>query len=414
MANTQENNYLTPVLTAVFAVGAGLAVGNLYWAQPLLAQIAADFGIPTAEGGMLVTATQIGYALGILLLVPLGDILNRRRLISGVMGASVLALLASAWAPSFALLAMAISLVGFTSVSGQIIIPLTGDLATAEQRGRAVGTVTAGIVVGILIARMVSGLAADMAGWRMVYVGAAIANLVIAGVINRAVPTLPKREPVSYPALLADVFRCLRATPTLLRIMAIAGLSFGMVFNMFWTSVTFLLSAEPYGFSTTQIGLVSLAGVAGAVVSSLMGRLADSDWRITVLGASTLLCGLSMGAAIFLGESLVALVVIAATFSVAIQGVSVLCQTRLFALDQQKRSRLNTCFVVGNFVCGAFGSSLATALWNLGGWQAVMAGATAGALTALLVWLGSRRAFSQFDEELFERSALDAERTVLR
>ena len=188
---------MTPMLTAVFAIAAGLAVGNLYWAQPLLAQIAGEFGVPTSQGGILVTATQVGYALGILAIVPLGDVIPRRKLITVVMLASVAALLASAAAPTFLVLAAFLSLLGLTTVSGQIIIPLAGDLAAPHERGRIVGMVGAGVSIGILVARTVSGVAADLVGWRMVYVGAAVANVALALVIHRAVPDLPDRPKMS-------------------------------------------------------------------------------------------------------------------------------------------------------------------------------------------------------------------------
>ena len=395
-----EKGLMTPALTAVFAVAAGLAVGNLYWAQPLLAQIMAEFGVPTSQGGMLVTATQIGYALGILLIVPLGDVVARRKLITTVMLASVAALLASAFAPSFTILAVFLSLLGLTTVSGQIIIPLTGDLAAPAERGRIVGIVGAGISIGILVARTVSGIAADAIGWRMVYVGAAIANIALAFVINRSVPDLPDRPKIRYPALMADVFRTLVSTPTLPRVMAISGICFGIVFNIFWTSMTFLLSAEPFNYSTSQIGLVSLAGVAGAVASLRLGVIADSPRRVTWLGVCLAGCAASMIAGYFAGESLIALIVVAAVYSVTCQGMSILCQTRLFTLAPEKRSRLNTCFVVGNFLCSSIGSALATALWNAGAWHAVMGGAIVACLLALAVWFASRNAFRSFDANL--------------
>ena len=408
---------LTGGLVALFAVAAGLAVGNLYWAQPLLAQITGEFGVPVAQGGMLVTATQIGYALGILLIVPLGDVVPRRKLITVVMLASVVALAASAAAPGFAVLALFLSLLGLTTVSGQIIVPLSGDLAAPDQRGRVVGIVGAGISIGILVARTVSGFAADAVGWRLVYVGAAVVNLVLALIINRALPPLPERPRISYPALLADVFRSLRTTPTLLRVMAISGISFGIVFNILWTSMTFLLAGEPFWYSTSQIGLVSLAGVAGAVASMRMGRLADGPKRVLWLGVCILACAAAMFAGIFSGTSIVALVVVAAVFSVACQGVSILCQTRLFTLAPEKRSRLNTCFVVGNFLCGSVGSALASALWNAGGWHAVMIGATVASVLSFGVWLASHKAFERFDAGLegagAERAGARSEGVVL-
>lgn len=395
---------MTPSLTVVFAVTAALAVGNLYWAQPLLAQIAQGFSTDPAQAGMLVTATQIGYAVGILLIVPLGDVLNRRKLLFGVMAASAVALAASAFAPAFLALAIALCLVGLTTVSGQIVIPLAGDLARDAERGRIVGMVSAGMTLGILVARSVSGIVAEALGWRAIYVIAAVLNVALAIVIWRTVPNLPAKESVRYPALIADVFRSLATTPTLLRVMAISGLAFGLVFNVFWTSLTFLLSAEPFGFSTLQIGLVSLAGVAGSLASLRLGGLADGPHRIAALGAFLALGFVCMAAAVFAGGSLVAIVAVAAVFSVAVQGVTVLNQARLFTLAPEKRSRLNTCFVVGNFLFGAVGSSLSGILWSAGGWQACMAGALGASALAIIVWAASRTAFRRFDDTLVVRA----------
>lgn len=237
----------------------------------------------------------------------------------------------------------------------------------------------------------------------MVYVAAAVLNLVLAFVIYRAVPDLPKRHRISCPALIADVFRSLRTTPNLLRVMAISGISFGIVFNLFWTSMTYLLAAEPFGFTPSQIGLVSIAGVAGAVASLRLGSLADGPHSVIAMGICVLGCAAVMCVGAFVGGNLIALIVVAALFSVACQGVSVLCQTRLFTLAPEKRSRLNTCFVVGNFLCGAVGSALAGVLWSIGGWAAVMIGATVASLASFGVWAASSRAFKSFDASHSDR-----------
>lgn len=398
------------MLTVVFAIASGLAVGNLYWAQPLLAQISASFGVDASQGGLLVTATQIGYALGILLIVPLGDVLHRRKLISTMIFASVAALIASALAPSFLVLSITLACLGIATVSGQIILPLAGDLAKPSERGQIVGIVSAGITLGILTARTISGLVAEVLGWHAIYLIAATLNFILALIILKTVPDKPKQGKVSYPALIIDVFRCLPTTPTLLRVMVTSGLAFGIVFNLFWTSITFLLSAEPYNFSTLQIGLVSLAGITGGIASLKIGVLQDRGLGIPALGVFFAICLACMVAAFFCGGSLIALIIIAAIHSFGVQGVSILNQARLFTLNPLKRSRLNTCFVVNNFIFAAIGNVLATTLWNAGGWQAVMAGAIIASVAALLIWALSRKSYQEFDRNLPERmEALMAE-----
>src|SRR5919202_4989404 len=196
---------MTRGLTLLFAVAGGAAVGNLYWAQPLLALIAADLHASPAAAGWLVTATQIGYAAGILLIVPLGDILDRHRLIPVMMLAAAAALTVCAVAPSFPVLLVGLAAVGVTTVSGQILTPLAGDLADDQNRGRAVGTVVSGILIGILLSRTISGLIAGAAGWRAIYVLAAVAAVVFAVLLYRTIPPLEPKARMRYPALIASV-----------------------------------------------------------------------------------------------------------------------------------------------------------------------------------------------------------------
>src|SRR4051794_34477166 len=196
---------MTRGLTLLFAVAGGAAVANLYWSQPLLDLIARDLHASAAAAGWLVTATQIGYAAGILLIVPLGDVLDRHRLIPMMMLAAAAALVLCAVAPSFPVLLVALAAVGVTTVSGQILTPLAGDLADDQTRGRVVGTVVSGILIGILLSRTISGLVAEPAGWRAIYVLAAVAAVVFAVLLHGAIPPLVPKTRMRYPALIASV-----------------------------------------------------------------------------------------------------------------------------------------------------------------------------------------------------------------
>lgn len=372
-------------LAVLLSVAAGLAIGNLYWAQPLLSVIASEFGASASQGGFLVTATQIGYALGILLLVPLGDILERRGLLAGVMLATVLALLSCAAALSLSLLALALACLGFVTVSGQIIMPLAGDLADVDSRGRIVGIVASGITAGILFSRMLSGIAAQLWGWRAIYLMAAALNLAMAVIIRWRVPTVPARSHVAYRELLAGVFTAVKRHPAMRSILLKQGMIFGIAFNLFWTALTFLLSKEPFSYGTFQIGLVSLSGLTGAVAGVKLGKLQDKGLGRQGMGWFIVMSAASMAAAAFMGESILAIVLVAAVFSLAVQGVGILSQAQLFALSDTERSRLNTAFVVSNFIFSAAGSFLAATLWNVGGWQSVTLGAAAASLAAFMV-----------------------------
>ncbi|WP_405292698.1 MFS transporter [Methanobrevibacter sp.] len=392
---------MTKFLAILFAICSGLAIGNLYWAQPLLVQIMDGFGLPAANGGLLVTATQIGYAMGILFILPLGDFVRRKRMIALVMVLSVLALVSCAISPSFIILSLSLFSMGIVTISGQIILPLAGDLSREDERGHIVGIVSSGITTGILFSRFASGIIAGFWGWRSVYVIAAALNLGMVLVMIYVLPEIPaKNKFKSYGKLLASVFTTFKNHRSLPNILLHSGLIFGLIFNIFWTSLTFLLSAEPFNYNTFQIGLVSLAGLAAAVFGVGIGKLQDKGLSIPALGAFIVVCLVSMVCGFAFSDSIVAIVIVAAVLSVAVQGVSVLTQTRLFNLSQGERSRLNTVFVVNNFIFGAIGSALASLLWSLGGWSYVMMAASAVSVAALIVWLFSRSKFKYADESL--------------
>lgn len=200
-----ESPAISRRLTFLFALAGGAAVGNLYWAQPLLDFIARDLHASTATAGWLVTATQLGYATGILLIVPLGDVRDRRRLIPLMMLCAAVALVLCAVAPSMSALLVAITLLGLTTVGGQLLTPLAGDLAEDGRRGQVVGTVASGILTGILVSRTISGLTADVAGWRAIYLAAAVIDILLAMLLYRAIPSLPSKTQMPYPALMASV-----------------------------------------------------------------------------------------------------------------------------------------------------------------------------------------------------------------
>ena len=392
---------MTKFLAILFAICSGLAIGNLYWAQPLLVQIMDGFGLPAANGGLLVTATQIGYAMGILFILPLGDFVRRKRMIAIVMVLSVIALVSCAISPSFIILSLSLFSMGLVTISGQIILPLAGDLSREDERGHIVGIVSSGITTGILFSRFASGIIAGFWGWRSVYVIAAVLNLVMVLVMIYVLPEIPaKNKFKSYGKLLASVFTTFKNHRSLPNILLHSGLIFGLVFNIFWTSLTFLLSAEPFNYNTFQIGLVSLAGLTAAVFGVGIGKLQDKGLSIPALGAFIVVCLISMICCLAFSDSIIAIVIVAAVLSVAVQGISVLTQTRLFNLSHGERSRLNTVFVVNNFIFGAVGSALASLLWAMGGWSYVMGAACAVSVAALIVWLFSRSKFEYADKTL--------------
>ncbi|MEV7388107.1 MULTISPECIES: MFS transporter [unclassified Streptomyces] len=385
-----DRNTMSRGLTLLFAIAGGTAVANLYWAQPLLDFIGRDLNASTASAGWLVTATQIGYAAGALLLVPLGDVLDRRRLIPGMMLCAALALIACALAPSIGSLLVATTLLGLTTVSGQLLTPLAGDLADDTNRGRVVGTVVSGLLIGILTSRTISGLIADAVGWRSVYFTAAAVSVAFALFLRRAIPPLAPKVHLPYPQLLLSVWQVIRQERAVRWTLFLGATAFG-VFTMFWTGLTFLLSAQPFSYSVSAIGLFGLIGLAGALAARRAGRLHDRGRSMPATGWGWAGIVVSFVVAAFADRSVAGIVVAVVLLDIAVQGVSILNQTRLFALAPQARSRLNTAFVTCNFLGGAVGSAVASALWSAGGWTAVCLTGVGLGCVALLVWALGRR-----------------------
>ena len=404
MKYIEKNNKtveMTKFLAILFAICSGLAIGNLYWAQPLLVQIMNSFGLQVANGGLLVTATQIGYAIGILFIVPIGDFVERKRLITTVMTLSIIALISCVISPSFIILSLSLFSMGIVTISGQIILPLAGDLSKQEERGHIVGIVSSGITTGILFSRFASGIIAGLWGWRSVYVIAAILNLAMTLIIIVILPKISRKNKLkSYKKLLFSVFTTFKRHESLPRILLHSGLIFGLVFNIFWTSLTFLLSAAPFKYDTFQIGLVSLSGLTAAVFGLGIGKLQDKGLSVPALGIFIIVSLISMIFGFIFYDSIIAIIIVAGVLSIAVQGISVLSQSRLFNLSNDERSRLNTVFVVNNFIFGAVGSALASLLWSLGGWQYVMTGASLISLIALMVWISSIKAFNKTDAKI--------------
>lgn len=377
-------------LTFLFALAAGAAIGNLYWAQPLLGFIAGDLRLATTTAGWLVTATQIGYAVGILLLVPLGDVLDRRRFIPVMLLASAVALLLCALAPSFGVLLIALALLGVTTISGQILSPLAGDLAGAGRRGRVVAGVASGTLVGILACRTISGFVAGAAGWRTIFGVASAVAVTLAVVLHRAIPPLPPRARMAYPALIASVGAVVLRERAARWTIAMATIGFA-VFSMLWTSLTFLLSNLPFSYPVETIGLFGLVGIAGAITVQHAGRLHDRGWSIPATGVAWSLAVVCFAGAAFAGRSVVLVIIAMVLLDIALQAQFLLNRVRLFAVSDDARSRLNTAMGTGNFIGGAIGSASATVLWSAGGWTAVTTAGAALSFVALTVWAFGRR-----------------------
>ncbi|MEV4822628.1 MFS transporter [Micromonospora sp. NPDC049274] len=390
VSRTPPPSGMTRGLTFLLAVAAGAAIANLYWAQPLLSFIAGDLGAATATAGWLVTATQIGYAVGVLLLVPLGDVLDRRRFVPAMLVASAAALLLCALAPSFGVLLLALTVLGVTTISGQVLTPLAGDLASDAHRGRIVGVVGSGTLTGILASRTISGSVAGLAGWRTTFALAAVVAVLLAALLHRAIPPLAPRARMPYLQLIASVGAVVRRERTARWTLVLAATGFA-TFSLFWTALTFLLSGPPFHYPVAVIGMFGLAGLAGVLSGLRGGRLHDRGWSLPATGVAWTLALAAFAVAAFAGRSVVLLVIAIIMIDVALQTQALLNRARLFALSHEARSRLNTALATSNFIGAAAGSAAATTLWAVRGWTAVTCTGMGLCCFALAVWALGRR-----------------------
>ncbi|SDS94285.1 Predicted arabinose efflux permease, MFS family [Streptomyces sp. TLI_053] len=373
--------------TALLATTSALTAANIYLGQPLLGSAAAALHVPPATLGAVPTATQIGYATGIALIVPLGDSRDRRRLILGLCAASAVALAASALAPTAGLLVVAALALGLLSPVPQLVAPLAVALAGGRDPGRTVGTVQAGLLIGVLASRTYSGALAEAAGWRAVYGCSCVLTVLLTLVLRRALPTGPLTAPpawaLPYRELLASVPRLFATSPQVRRITLSGGLV-GVSFGTFWTALTFLLEQD-YHYGSTVVGLFGLVAVAGALASTAAGRVADRFGRRRVVLASVAVTAAAWALLLPGGSGIVWLTAGVVVLDVGTWGNQVVCQGVLFTLDPALHSRLNTCWFTLRFLGIAVGSLVGSVAWAHGGWPAVVGVGAAASVAALLV-----------------------------
>ncbi|HMJ75363.1 MAG TPA: MFS transporter [Iamia sp.] len=354
-------------LGLALAAATGLAVANLYYAQPLLHTIGDDLGTSEGRTGLVVTAGQVGYAVGLAFVVPLGDLISRRRLIPTVLGGMAAALVGVAAAPSLPVLALALVVVGLGAVAAQLLVALTAGLAGDGERGRAVGTVMTGLLLGILLARTVAGGLAALFGWRGVFVVAAIVAVALAVGLARLLPPDGERVRIGYGAVLASTAELLRDLPELRRSALLGALGFA-TFSVFWTTISFHLAAAPFDWGDGAIGLLGLVGAAGAVCATAAGRLADRGLAAPGRVAAALAVVASFGLLWTGRHSVAAIVVGVVVLDVGVQGIQVLNQTVIYELAPEARSRITSAYMTLYFIGGALGSAVGAAAYDAGGW----------------------------------------------
>jgi predicted MFS family arabinose efflux permease len=365
------------------AIACGLTVANLYYAQPLLALIAAAFGVGHGAAATVVTVTQLGYAAGLAFLVPLGDRLDNRRFASWALLAVAAALAAAALSPAFPLFLVMSAIIGVTSVTVQVLVPFAARLAPAHQRGRYVGRVMSGLLLGILLARSVASVAAAAWGWRSIYLISAVAMLLLAAALWRILPARPPAVSSGYGRLLASALPLIRDEPVLRRRAVAQALMFG-AFSCFWTSIAYeLISA--HHLSQLGIAVFALVGAGGAAAALIAGRLGDRGLGRPVRGAAIALAVAAMLLAGFGAASLLLLAVAAVLLDLAVQANHVLSQRDMYGLRPDASARLNTVYMTTVFIGGAAASAVSGVLAEASGWTAVtLFGAALAALAGVV------------------------------
>ncbi len=377
-------------LVWIMAIASALSAANLYYVQPILADMGRGFHVSVNQMGFIATLMQLGYAAGLLLIIPLGDRYNRRGLIVSMLIAVTGALVLVATAPSITVLAISSLAVGVTTVVPQLVIPLAASMAAPYERGRVVGTVMSGLLIGILLARTVSGTISAYLGWRTVYWVAAGLMVALAIVMRLLLPNDGRRSTMSYWQLLRSLGGLVRAEPVLRESSIFGALTFA-AFSTFWVTLAFFLERPPYHYGSEVAGLFGLVGVVGASAASLVGRLADRfDARYTV-GAALLIVLAAFACMWLTGYWLWGLVIGVILLDLGVQSNQVSNQTRVYSLNPEARNRLNTVYMVTYFIGGSLGSYLGTLGWSIAGWNGVCAVGCALMIIALAVYVVNGR-----------------------
>ncbi|MDA8498875.1 MULTISPECIES: MFS transporter [unclassified Citrobacter] len=388
---TKPTHGLSPALIVLMSVATGLAVASNYYAQPLLDTIARNFSLSASTAGFIVTAAQLGYAAGLLFLVPLGDMFERRMLIVSMTLLAAGGMLITASSQSLGMLILGTALTGLFSVVAQILVPLAATLATPDKRGKVVGTIMSGLLLGILLARTVAGLLANLGGWRTVFWVASVLMALMAIALWRGLPKMKSETHLNYPQLLGSVFS-LFIHDKLLRTRAMLGCLTFANFSILWTSMAFLLAAPPFNYSEGMIGLFGLAGAAGALGARPAGGFADKGKSHLTTTAGLLLLLLSW-LAIWLGHTSVPMLIIGIlVLDLTVQGVHITNQTVIYRIHPDARNRLTAGYMTSYFIGGAAGSLISASAWQHAGWAGVcLAGVTVAVLNLLVWWRGFHR-----------------------
>ncbi len=390
----KNHGRMTAGLTFVMAAACGLIVANLYYAQPLAGPIAAAIGLPPHLTGLIVTLTQIGYGLGLLFIVPLGDLLENRRLILIMIAATAISLIGAGLSSAAIPFLLASLAIGLTSSAVQMIVPFAASLTPEEHRGRVVGNVVSGLMIGIMMARPVASFVTSLTNWHVIFFASAAVMVVLGFILANRLPKRTPRTQLSYGGLLASL-GTLYATQPILRRRAFYQFCQFAAFSLFWTVTPLVLASSAFNLSQTGIALFALVGVAGAIASPIAGRLADRDLSrpATALGI------VSVGVAFLITHlfaegstaALALLTVAAILLDFGVAMTLVISQRAIYTLGADLRSRLNGLFMATFFVGGALGSAIGAWAFAEGGWMLASTIGIALSVVAFVYFLTERK-----------------------
>jgi predicted MFS family arabinose efflux permease len=370
-------------LLTILAIGVGVLVANLYYAQPLIASISQELKVSSGLAGSIVSVAQIGYGTGLFLLVPASDLFENKRLVLTLMGLTVLCLIALATSGSAAAFFIASFLIGLCATGAQVLLPFAAHLIPEARRGRVVGNIMAAVLTAIMLARPVSLFISASFGWRAVFWVSACMVSAVALLLARKMPSYRPASGMHYGQIISSMVMLPRRMPALCWRSAYAALMFA-AFNMFWTAAPLML-ADRFGLGQYQIGLFALAGAGGAFVAPLAGRLADRGWELGATAGAMIVVALAFGGLGWAASAamMVWLVVMAVCLDAAVQTNSVVSRRTVFGTAPAIRGRVNALYMTANFIGGAIGSLLGSATYHGGGWTATAATGVAIGLVLL-------------------------------
>ncbi|MCC8089360.1 MAG: MFS transporter [Rikenellaceae bacterium] len=367
---TENKPQLTRGLLWLITIGAGLVLANLYYNQPLLSHIAADFGVSESAASKVAMITQLGYAAGLFFIVPLGDMMRRKKIILVDFGFMLLALFAVALSPSFSTIIIASFFLGLTTIIPQIFLPLTAQLSRPEETAKSMAMVVSGMLIGMLASRVFSGILAEYFGWRAVYLVAMCIMLILGLCMALFLPEIKPTFKGTYRELMLSILYYVKTLPDLRMAALRGGLVFGS-FSMLWATLAFRLNGAPFLAGSDVAGAMGLVGIVGAVAANVVGRITNKygQNRILTAGASVMLLSwviLGLGGSTYAG--IIAGVIL---IDMGIQAMNISNQSLIFSSHKEATNRINTAYMVTFFIGGAVGTWIGGLIWGLFGWTGV-------------------------------------------